>query len=75
MHLVAKYPGYILYGVNVVTLPCMKSTWGGGGSNMLKNTSEISENQGFANFNIFFPCSNLFFSSNDYVHFVARYPV
>ena len=47
---------------------------GGGGGEYVENTSEISKNQGFANFDIFFPCSNLFFSSNDYVHFVARNP-
>ena len=66
MYLVA---GYILCVVDSVTISVTGATlWGGGGgANMLKITSKIYlKNQRLANFNIFLPCSNFLFPSNDY---------
>ena len=57
-------------GVDPVTLPCNGAT----GDQYGENTSNIKENEVFANLSNFFRFSNLLFHSNDYVHLVARYP-
>ena len=49
MHLVARYHGYMLGGVDAVTLPGIGATWG----QYFENTLKIQENQ-FCLVSIFF---------------------
>ena len=59
MHLVVRYPGYIMGGVDSVTFPIMGAT----GGQYVENTLKVlkKRKQRLANFNIFLRGSNLLF--------------